>query len=73
MELDSFASDTQLETADFVITIDFDVLETVIFSFDSCQTYIHVEIARFDLRRLSFHIWDVPVSERGRVTSYQLP
>jgi hypothetical protein len=73
MEIDSFASDTQLETADFVITIDFVLPETVIVSFDNCQTYSLVEIARFDLRRLSVHIRDVPVSKRGRVTSHLLP
>jgi len=39
MEIDGFASDTQLETADFVITVDFNLLETVIVSFDNCQAY----------------------------------
>jgi hypothetical protein len=70
MEIDGFASDTQLETADFVITIDFYLLETVIVSFDDCQTYSFVEIARFDLRHLPVHIRTVPVSKCGRVTSY---
>ena len=38
-EMDGFASDTQLETPDFFIPIDFDLLETVIVSFDNCKTY----------------------------------
>jgi hypothetical protein len=73
MEMDGFASDTQLETADVVITIDFHLLETVIVSFDNCQTYSFVEVARFDLRHRPVHIRNVPVSKRGQFTSYQLP
>jgi hypothetical protein len=73
MEIGSFASNTQVETADFVITVDFFLPETVIVFFDNCQTYNLVEIARFDLRRLSVHIRDVPVSKRGRVTSHRYP
>jgi hypothetical protein len=72
MEMDGFASDTQLETADFVITIDFYLLETVIISFDNYQTYSFVEIARLDLRHLLVHIRKLPVSKGGRFTSYQV-
>jgi hypothetical protein len=52
MEMDGFASDTQLETANFGITVDFYLLETVIVSFVNCQTYSFVKTARFDLRHL---------------------
>ena len=69
MEMDGFVSDTQLEIADFVIKIDFYLIETAIISFDNCQTYSFVEIARFVLRLLPVRIRNVPVSKRGRFTS----